>query len=199
MVANRSPDCAVMVGEGLALSQDLGLDPRPSEARQLRGLARCQLSDLVARPRRPTGSASPQPRSRARERNDPILRKPRRLGMGRRGVRLRGLEVKRAGIEIRGAARAHPSGHVGRKRRRLWPLFRSRAMGRAASHRRRLDRGGSATRWGSGQRRRAHVHGVRLRVPRRLSQARALAEEFLPRSREIRDHRCSSPPWPLSR
>ena len=185
MVANRSPDCAVWSEKALALSQDLGLDPEAIRARQLRGLARCQLSDLVA------GLAD------LRE----ALRLSLDLGLGNETIRsygnlgdwvwvvegpARGLDVKRAGIEF-GERRGLTLPVMWAKAETLWPLFdlgQWDELLRIAGDLIEGDR-----RQGGGQvsvvalTYMAYVFACRGE----LSQARALAEEFLPRSREIRD------------
>jgi class 3 adenylate cyclase/tetratricopeptide (TPR) repeat protein len=185
MVANRSPDCAVWSEKALALSQDLGLDPEAIRARQLRGLARCQLSDLVA------GLAD------LRE----ALRLSLDLGLGNETIRsygnlgdwvwvvegpARGLDVKRAGIEF-GERRGLTLPVMWAKAETLWPLFdlgQWDELLRIAGDLIEGDR-----RQGGGQ-----VSVVALTYMAyvlacrgELGQAHALAEEFLPRSREIRD------------
>ena len=185
MVANRSPDCAAWSEKALALAQELGLDAEAIRARQLRGLARCQLSDLVG------GLAD------LRE----ALRLSLDLGLGNETIRsygnlgdwvwvvegpARGLDVKRAGIEF-GERRGLTLPVMWAKAETLWPLFdlgQWDELLRIAGDLIERDR-----RQGGGQ-----VTVVALTYMAyvfvcrgELSQAQALAEEFLPRSREIRD------------
>jgi class 3 adenylate cyclase/tetratricopeptide (TPR) repeat protein len=185
MVANRSQDCAVWSEKALALAQELGLDAEAIRARQLRGLARCQLSDVVG------GLAD------LRE----ALRLSLDLGLGNETIRsygnlgdwvwaaegpARGLDVKRAGIEF-GERRGLTLPVMWAKAETLWPLF---DLGRWDEL---LRIAGDVIEWdrreGGGQ-----VTVVALTYMTyvfvcrgALTQAHALAEEFLPRSREIRD------------
>jgi hypothetical protein len=185
MVANRSPDCATWSEKALALAQELGLDAEAIRARQLRGLARCQLSDLVG------GLAD------LRE----ALRLSLDLGLGNETIRsygnlgdwvwvvegpARGLDVKRAGIEF-GERHGLTLPVMWAKAETLWPLFdlgQWDELLRIAGDL--IERG---RRQGGGQ-----VTVVALTYMAyvfvcrgELSQAHALAEEFLPRAREIRD------------
>ena len=165
MVANRSGDCVMWSEKALALAQAprprRGGHPRASAARARRGAS----SATRRRPGRPPGSAPPESRPRAGERDDPLLRKPRRLGVGRRRAGP-GPGRQASGYRVRGAARTHPAGHVGQGRDALASV-RPRALGRALARRRGADRVGPATGRRPGDRRRAHVHGVRARVSRR--------------------------------
>ena len=185
MVANRSPDCAVWSEKALALAQELGLDAEAIRARQLRGLARCQLSDLVG------GLAD------LRE----ALRLSLDLGLGNETIRsygnlgdwvwvaegpARGLDVKRAGIEF-GERRGLTLPVMWAKAETLWPLFdlgRWDELLRIAGDLIEWDRrqsGGQITVV-------ALTYMAYVFVCRgELSQAHGLAEEFLPRAREIRD------------
>lgn len=185
MVANRSPDCAAWSEKALALAQELGLDAEAIRARQLRGLARCQLGDLVG------GLAD--------------LREALRLsldrGLGNETIRsygnlgdwvwavegpARGLDVKRAGIEF-GERRGLTLPVMWAQAETLWLLFdlgQWDELLRIAADLIERDR-----RQGGGQ-----VTVVALTYMAyvfvcrgELDQAQALAEEFLPRSREIRD------------
>jgi len=185
MVANRSPDCAAWSEKALALAQELGLDAEAIRARQLRGLARCQLGDLDE------GLAD------LRE----ALRLSLDLGLGNETIRsygnlgdwvwvaegpARGLEVKRAGIEF-GERRGLTLPVMWAKAETLWPLFdlgQWDELLRIAGDLIEWDR-----RQGGGQ-----VAVVALTYTAcvlacrgQLDQAHALAQEFLPRSREIRD------------
>jgi class 3 adenylate cyclase/tetratricopeptide (TPR) repeat protein len=185
MVANRSPECAAWSEKALALAQELGLDAEAIRARQLRGLARCQLSDLVG------GLAD------LRE----ALRLSLDLGLGNETIRsygnlgdwvwvaegpARGLDVKRAGIEF-GERRGLTLPVMWAKAETLWPLFDLGHWDELLRIARELiewDR-----RQGGGQvtvvalTYTAYVFGCRGE----LSQAHGLAAEFLPRAREIRD------------
>ena len=185
MVANRSQDCAAWSAKALALAQDLGLDAEAIRARQLRGLARCQLSDV-------TGGLAD-----LRE----ALRLSLDLGLGNETIRsygnlgdwvwvaegpARGLDVKRAGIEF-GERRGLTLPVMWARAETLWPLFdlgRWDELLRIAEDVTEWDR-----RQGGGQvtvvalTYTAHV----LVCRGALSPAHALAEEFLPRAREIRD------------
>ena len=185
MVANRSPDCAVWSEKALALAQEHGLDAEAIRARQLRGLARCQLSDLVG------GLAD------LRE----ALRLSLELGLGNETIRsygnlgdwvwvvegpARGLDMKRAGIEF-GERRGLTLPVMWAQAETLWLLFdlgQWDELLRIAGDLIERDR-----RQGGGQ-----VTVVALTYMAyvfvcrgELSQAHTLAEEFLPRSREIRD------------
>ena len=185
MVANRSPECAAWSEKALALAQELGLDAEAIRARQLRGLARCQLSDLVG------GLAD------LRE----ALRLSLDLGLGNETIRsygnlgdwvwvaegpAQGLDVKRAGIEF-GERRGLTLPVMWAKAETLWPLFdlgQWDELLRIAGDLIEWDR-----RQGGGQ-----VTVVALTYMAyvfvcrgELSQAHGLAEEFLPRAREIRD------------
>ena len=185
MVANRSAECAAWSEKALALAQELGLDPEAIRARQLRGLARCQLSDLVG------GLAD------LRE----ALRLSLELGLGNETIRsygnlgdwvwvaegsAQGLDVKRAGIEF-GERRGLTLPVAWAKAEMLWPLFdlgRWDELLRIARELIEWDR-----RQGGGQvgvvalTYMAYVFACRGEV----SQAHDLAAEFLPRAREIRD------------
>jgi tetratricopeptide (TPR) repeat protein len=185
MVANRSQDCAVWSEKALALAQELGLDAEAIRARQLRGLARCQLSDVGG------GLAD------LRE----ALRLSLDLGLGNETIRsygnlgdwvwlaegpARGLDVKRAGIEF-GERRGLTLPVMWAKAETLWPLFDLgqwdellRVAGDVIEWDRRQD-GGQVTVV-------ALTYMAYVLVCRgELSQAHPLAEEFLPRAREIRD------------
>jgi len=185
MVANRSPDCAVWSEKALALAEDLGLDAEAIRARQLRGLARCQLGDLVG------GLAD------LRE----ALRLSLDLGLGNETIRSYGnlgdwvwvvegpaqaLDVKRAGIEF-GERRGLALPVMWAEAETLWPLFDLgqwdellRIAGDLIERDRRQG-GGQVTVV-------ALTYMAYVLVCRgELSQAHALAEEFLPRAREIRD------------
>jgi class 3 adenylate cyclase/tetratricopeptide (TPR) repeat protein len=185
MVANRSPDCAAWSEKALALAQELGLDAEAIRARQLRGLARCQLGDLVG------GLADLQE----------ALRLSLDLGLGNETIRsygnlgdwvwavegpARGLDVKRAGIDF-GERRGLTLPVMWAQAETLWLLFdlgQWDELLRIAGDLIERDR-----RQGGGQvtvvalTYMAYVFACRGE----LSQAHALAEEFLPRSREIRD------------
>jgi class 3 adenylate cyclase/tetratricopeptide (TPR) repeat protein len=185
MVANRSPDCAAWSEKALALAQELGLDAEAIRARQLRGLARCQLGDLVG------GLAD------LRE----ALRLSLDLGLGNETIRsygnlgdwvwavegpARGLDVKRAGIDF-GERRGLTLPVMWAQAETLWLLFdlgQWDELLRIAGDLIERDR-----RQGGGQ-----VTVVALTYMAyvfvcrgELSQAHALSEEFLPRAREIRD------------
>jgi class 3 adenylate cyclase/tetratricopeptide (TPR) repeat protein len=185
MVANRSRDCAAWSEKALVLAQELGLDAEAIRARQLRGLARCQLGDIAG------GLAD------LRE----ALRLSLDLGLGNETIRsygnlgdwvwvaegpARGLEVKRAGIEF-GERRGLTLPVVWARAETLWPLF-------DLGHWDELLRiAGDVIEWdrrqGGGQ-----VTVVALTYMAYVfvargtpSQAHTLADEFLPRAREIRD------------
>ena len=185
MVANRSPDCEAWSEKALALAQELGLDAEAIRARQLRGLARCQLGDLVG------GLAD------LRE----ALRLSLDLGLGNETIRsygnlgdwvwavedpARGLDVKRAGIDF-GERRGLTLPVMWAQAETLWLLFdlgQWDELLRIAGDLIERDR-----RQGGGQ-----VTVVALTYMAyvfvcrgELSQAHALSEEFLPRAREIRD------------
>jgi class 3 adenylate cyclase/tetratricopeptide (TPR) repeat protein len=185
MVANRSGDCVIWSEKALALAQRLGLDAEAIRARQLRGLAGCQLGDVVG------GLAD------LRE----ALRQSLDLGLGNETIRsygnlgdwvwvaegpARGLDVKRAGIEF-GERRGLTLPVMWAKAETLWPLFdlgRWDELVRVAGELIEWDR-----RQASGQ-----VTVVALTYTAYVlvcrgssSEAQALAEEFLPRAREIRD------------
>jgi class 3 adenylate cyclase/tetratricopeptide (TPR) repeat protein len=185
MVANRSRECAVWSEKALILARDLGLDAEAIRALQLRGLARCQLSDLAA------GLAD--------------LREALRLsldrGLGNETIRsygnlgdwvwvaegsAQGLEVKRAGIEF-GERRGLTLPVVWAKAETLWPLFDlghwdellSTACDVIEWDRR--QGGGQVTVV-------AQTYTAYVLVCRGdVNQAHTLAVEFLPRAREIRD------------
>jgi tetratricopeptide (TPR) repeat protein len=169
----------------LTLAQELGLEAEAIRARQLRGLARCQLSDLVG------GLAD------LRE----ALRLSLDLGLGNETIRsygnlgdwvwaaegpARGLDVKRTGIEF-GERHGLTLPVMWAKAETLWPLF-------DLGHWDELLRiAGDLVEWdrrqGGGQ-----VTVVALTYMAyvlvcrgELHQAHGLAEEFLPRAREIRD------------
>jgi class 3 adenylate cyclase/tetratricopeptide (TPR) repeat protein len=185
MVANRSHDCAVWSEKALALAEALGLDAEAIRARQLRGLARCQQSDMVG------GLAD------LRE----ALRLSLDLGLGNETIRsygnlgdwvwvaespARGLDVKRAGIEF-GERRGLTLPVMWARAESLWPLFdlgQWDELLRIAGDLIEWDR-----RQGGGQ---VTVVALTymayvLQYRGELGQAHALAEEFLPRAREIRD------------
>jgi class 3 adenylate cyclase/tetratricopeptide (TPR) repeat protein len=185
MVANRSPDCAKWSEKALALAQQLGLEAEAIRARQLRGLARCQLSDLVG------GLAD------LRE----ALRLSLDLGLGNETIRsygnlgdwvwvaegpARGLEVKRAGIEF-GERHGLTLPVMWAKAETLWPLFDLGQWDELLRIAGDLIEGGR--REGGGQvtvvalTYMAYVFVCRGDV----HQAHGLAEQFLPRAREIRD------------
>jgi class 3 adenylate cyclase/tetratricopeptide (TPR) repeat protein len=185
VIANPSHDCAVWSEKALTLAQDLELDAEAVRARQLRGLARCQLGDVVA------GLAD------LRE----ALRRSLELGLGNETIRsygnlgdwvwvvegpARGLEVKRAGIEF-GERHGLALPVMWARAETLWPLFdlgRWDELLRAAADLIAWDR-----QEGGGQvavvarTYTAYVHVCRGA----LERAQALAAEFLPRAREIRD------------
>ena len=185
MVANRSPDCEAWSEKALALAQELGLDAEAIRARQLRGLARCQLGDLVG------GLAD------LRE----ALRLSLDLGLGNETIRsygnlgdwvwaaegpARGLDVKRAGIDF-GERRGLTLPVMWAQAETLWLLFDLgqwddllRIAGDLIERDRRQG-GGQVTVV-------ALTYMAYVFVCRgELSQAHALSEEFLPRAREIRD------------
>ena len=185
MVANRSHDCAVWSEKALALAQELGLDAEAVRARQLRGLARCQLGDV------PEGLAD------LRE----ALRLSLDLGLGNETIRsygnlgdwvwvaegpARGLEVKRAGIEF-GERRGLTLPVMWARTETLWPLFdlghwdELLHIARELVEWDRREGGGQVTVV-------ALTYMAYVLVCRgEVSQAHGLAAEFLPRSREIRD------------
>jgi tetratricopeptide (TPR) repeat protein len=185
MVANRSQDCAAWSEKALVLAQELGLDAEAVRARQLRGLARCQLGDV------PGGLAD------LRE----ALRLSLDLGLGNETIRsygnlgdwvwmaegpARGLDVKRAGIEF-GERRGLTLPVMWARAETLWPLF-------DLGHWDELLRvAGDVIEWdrqqGGGQVTVvALTYSAYVLVSRGApSQAQTLAEEFLPRAREIRD------------
>jgi tetratricopeptide (TPR) repeat protein len=185
MVANRSADCAAWSEKALALAQQLGLEAEAIRARQLRGLARCQQGDMVE------GLAD------LRE----ALRLSLDLGLGNETIRsygnlgdwvwvgegpAAGLDVKRAGIEF-GERRGLTLPVMWAKAETLWPLF---DLGRWDEL---LGLGGDLIEWdrrqGGGQvgvvalTYMAYVFACRGQ----LNEAHGLAQEFLPRAREIRD------------
>ncbi len=185
VIAGRSQDCAVWSEKALALAQELGLDAEAIRARQLRGLARCQLSDV------PGGLADLRD----------ALRLSLDLGLVNETIRsygnlgdwvwvtegpARGLDVKRAGIEF-GERRGLTLPVMWAKAETLWLLFDLGGWDEL------LRIAGDVIEWdrreGGGQ-----VTVVALTYMAyvfvcrgALSQAHALAEEFLPRAREIRD------------
>jgi len=185
MVANRSADCAAWSEKALALAQQLGLDAEAIRARQLRGLARCQQGDMVE------GLAD------LRE----ALRLSLDLGLGNETIRsygnlgdwvwvaegpATGLDVKRAGIEF-GERRGLTLPVMWAKAETLWPLF---DLGRWDEL---LGLGRDLIEWDRRQGR-GQVAVVALTYMAyvfvcrgQLSEAHALAQEFLPRAREIRD------------
>jgi class 3 adenylate cyclase/tetratricopeptide (TPR) repeat protein len=185
MVAQRSKDCAMWSEKALALARELGLDAEAIRARQLRGLARCQLSDVAG------GLAD------LRE----ALRLSLDLGLGNETIRsygnlgdwvwiaegpAQGLEVKRAGIEF-GERRGLTLPVMWARAETLWPLF---DLGQWDDL---LRIAGDLVEW-DGRQGGGQVTVVALTYEayvfvRRgeLRQAQALAEEFLPRAREIRD------------
>jgi class 3 adenylate cyclase/tetratricopeptide (TPR) repeat protein len=185
MVANRARECVAWSEKALALAQTLGLDAEAIRARQLRGLARCDLSDL-------TGGLAD-----LRE----ALRLSLDLGLGNETIRsygnlgdwvwlaespAHGLEVKRAGIEF-GERRGLTLPVVWARAETVWPLFDLGDWDELLRVARDLvawDR-----RHGGGQ-----VAVVALTYMAHVlvyrgepGQAQALAAEFLPRAREIRD------------
>jgi class 3 adenylate cyclase/tetratricopeptide (TPR) repeat protein len=185
MVANRARDCAAWSEKALALALALGLDAEAIRALQLRGLARCQQSDLVG------GLAD------LRE----ALRLSLDLGLGNETIRsygnlgdwvwvaespARGLDVKRAGIEF-GERRGLTLPVMWARAETLWPLFdlgQWDELLRVGEDLAAWDR-----RQGGGQ-----VAVVALTYTAYvlvyrgdLGNAHARAEEFLPRAREIRD------------
>ena len=185
MVANRSEECAVWSEKALTQAQRLGLDAETIRARQLRGLARCQLSDVAG------GLAD------LRE----ALRQSLDLGLGNETIRsygnlgdwvwvaespTRGLDVKRAGIDF-GERRGLTLPVMWAKAETLWPLFDLgqwdellRVAGELIEWDRRQSGGQVAVI--------ALTYTAYVLVSRgAIGQAQALAEEFLPRSREIRD------------
>jgi class 3 adenylate cyclase/tetratricopeptide (TPR) repeat protein len=185
MVANRSPECVGWSEKALALAERLGLEAEAIRARQLRGLARCQLSDLV------------EGLNDLRE----ALRLSLDLGLGNETIRsygnlgdwvwvaegpARGLEVKRAGIEF-GERRGLPLPVMWAKAETLWPLFdlgQWDELLRIAGDLIEWDRregGGQVTVV-------ARTYMAYAFVCRgQVDQAHGLAEQFLPRAREIRD------------
>jgi class 3 adenylate cyclase/tetratricopeptide (TPR) repeat protein len=185
MVANRSQECRVWSEKALALAERLELVAETIRARQLRGLARCQLGDVA------DGLAD------LRE----ALRRSLDLGLGNETIRSYGnlgdwvwyaegpaqsLDVKRAGIAF-GERHGLTLPVAWAKAETIWPLF---DLGRwdelllLADELIEWDRGR-----GGGQiavvarTYTAYVVGCRGEI----GQALALAEEFLPRAREIRD------------
>jgi class 3 adenylate cyclase/tetratricopeptide (TPR) repeat protein len=185
MVANRSQECAAWSEKALALAQQLGLDAEAIRARQLRGLARCQTSDLAG------GLAD------LRE----ALRRSLDLGLGNETIRSygnlgdwvwvaegpgEGLALKRAGIEF-GERRGLVLPVMWARTESLWPLF---DLGRWDEL---LRIAGELTDWdraqGGGQ-----VTVVALTYTAyvlvcrgEVGRAHGLAQQFLPRAREIRD------------
>ena len=159
--------------------------PRPIRARQLRGLARCQLSDVLG------GLAD------LRE----ALRLSLDLGLGNETIRsygnlgdwvwvaegpARGLDVKRAGIEF-GERRGLTSRSCGPRPRRSG-LCSTSGTGTSC-----FASPGTLIEWDRRQSG-GQVTVVALTYTAyvfvcrgAMSQAQALAEEFLPRAREIRD------------
>jgi tetratricopeptide (TPR) repeat protein len=185
MVANRSADCAAWSEKALALAQELGLDAEAIRARQLRGLARCQQGDMVG------GLADLRD----------ALRGSLDLGLGNETIRsygnlgdwvwvgegpARGLEAKRAGIEF-AERRGLTLPIMWAKAETLWPLF---DLGRWDEL---LAIGSNLIEWdrrqGGGQVGVvALTYMAHVLVGRgQLDQAHGLAQEFLPRAREIRD------------
>src|SRR5262249_8054725 len=121
MVANRSRDCAVWSEKALGLAERLGLDAEAIRARQLRGLARCQLGHVSEGLADPPGA----------------LHSSLDLGLGNETIRsygnlgdwvwvaegpARGLSVKRAGIDF-GDRRGLTLPVMWAKAETLWPLF----------------------------------------------------------------------------
>jgi class 3 adenylate cyclase/tetratricopeptide (TPR) repeat protein len=185
MVANRSEECAAWSEKALTLAQRLGFDAETIRARQLRGLARCQLGDVA-------GGLTD-----LRE----ALRQSLDLGLGNETIRsygnlgdwvwvaespARGLDVKRAGIDF-GERRGLTLPVMWAKAETLWPLFDLgqwdellRVAGELIEWDRRQSGGQVAVI--------ALTYTAYVLVSRgAIGQAQALAEEFLPRSREIRD------------
>jgi class 3 adenylate cyclase/tetratricopeptide (TPR) repeat protein len=185
MVANRSQECQMWSEKALSLAERLGLDAEAIRARQLRGLARCQLGDVAG------GLAD------LRE----ALRQSLELGLGNETTRsygnlgdwvwyaegpARSLEVKRAGIEF-GERRGLTLPVVWAKAETIWPLF---DLGQWDEL---VRLAGELIEWeraqGGGQvtivalTYTAYVLACRGEI----DQAQALAEAFLPRAREIRD------------
>ena len=185
MVANRSQDCAAWSEKALTLAERLGLDAEAIRARQLRGLARCQLGDVAE------GLAD------LRE----ALRLSLGLGLGNETTRsygnlgdwvwvadgpAQGLEVKRAGIDF-GERHGLTLPVMWAKAETLWPLFdlgEWDELLRVAGELVEWDRRQSA----------GQVTAIALTYTAyvlvfrgALGQAHALAEAFLPRAREIRD------------
>ena len=174
-----------MVGEGPGPGPGARARCRGDPGASAPGLARCQLSDVVG------GLAD------LRE----ALRLSLDLGLGNETIRsygnlgdwvwvaegpARGLDVKRAGIEFV-ERRGLTLPVMWAKAETLWPLFdlgHWDELLRIAGGR---DRVGPATEWGPGDRRRAHVHGIRVRVPRRAEPGPCARGGALPRAREIRD------------
>jgi len=185
MVANRSSDCAKWSEKALTLAEDLGLEAEAIRARQLRGSARCQLSDVVE------GLAD------LRE----ALRLSLDLGLGNETIRsygnlgdwvwavegpARALDLKRAGIEF-GERRGLTLPVMWAKAETLWPLFdlgqweELLRIGADLIERDRRQGGGQVTVV-------ALTYMAYVFVYRgQLGRAQALADEFLPRAREIRD------------
>jgi class 3 adenylate cyclase/tetratricopeptide (TPR) repeat protein len=186
MVADRSAECAAWSEKALALAKGLGLDAEAIRARQLRGLARCQLGDLER------GLAD------LRE----ALRLSLDLGLGNETIRsygnlgdwvwvaegpAQGLDVKRAGIEF-GERRGLTLPVVWAKAETLWPLFDLgswdellRIARELIEWDRRQGGGGQVTVV-------ALTYMAYVFVCRgELSQTDGLVAEFLPRAREIRD------------
>jgi class 3 adenylate cyclase/tetratricopeptide (TPR) repeat protein len=185
MVANRSHDCSVWSEKALALALELGLDAEAIRARQLRGLARCQLSDVAG------GLAD--------------LREALRLsldrGLGNETIRsygnlgdwvwvaespARGLDIKRAGIDF-GERRGLALPVMWARAETLWPLFdlgqwdELLRIAQDLTDRDRRQGGGLVAVV-------ALTYMAYVLVYRaELERAHALAEEFLPRAREIRD------------
>jgi len=185
MVANRSAECAAWSEKALALAQQLGLDADAIRARQLRGLARCQQGDVVG------GLADLRD----------ALRASLDLGLGNETIRsygnlgdwvwvvegpARGLDVKRAGIEF-GERRGLTLPVMWAKAETLWPLF---DLGRWDEL---IHIGAELVEWdrrqGGGQVAvMALTYMAYVNVCRgQLGEAEGLAQEFLPRAREIRD------------
>ena len=185
MVASRARECSVWSEKALALALALGLDEEAIRARQLRGLARCDLSDLT------DGLAD------LRE----ALRLSLDLGLGNETIRsygnlgdwvwlaespARGLEVKRAGIEF-GERRGLTLPVMWARAETTWPLFDLGHWDELLRVARDLD--AWDRRHGGGQ-----VAVVALTYMAFVlvyrgepGDAQALAKEFLPRAREIRD------------
>jgi class 3 adenylate cyclase/tetratricopeptide (TPR) repeat protein len=185
MLANRSEECAAWSEKALALAGELGLDAEAVRARQLRGLARCQASDLAG------GLAD------LRE----ALRASLDLGLGNETIRsygnlgdwvwvaegpAQGLDVKRAGIEF-GQRRGLTLPVMWARAETLWPLF---DLGQWDEL---LRIAGELTEWDRGQgggqvTAVALTYSAHVLVCRgELARACGLAETFLPRAREIRD------------